>query len=672
MLAMPKRNRRLVQGYQPLVSYAGHPLRDALRNAPNSKRQAVAGSAALDTTTRQRLRVADSSHLLVKEEFELTRGGSVEVEFFHPVRLAQHVLDHAEELSQHYGEAAADHGQQPWRLLFGCDEQTPGSKVNHDNRRKNMCGVMNFIDVGIGCLEQGESWFVPVTLRSNFSKRVKGGWSAILRRVLTHALVGPHSFSECGLLARYTRDGVLKCAHIKASMHTILTDGEGIQFCMQWNGHASMRPTFDFSNVFMKNSGMEHVDGYVDVTCSDLTQMRRWTHDHWLRNVDSVLDARERHERGELSTAGLKSDIKAAGFCVTKQGLLADPVLREVVSFLGAFKYDYMHTAFQDGFMSNAMYLIVDAVLQIRHGNRNSGEPLVRFLKGVEFPFQRGRKDSTLQRIFGEKMMPKHQKKKSIVANAANQLTLYKVIEFWAVEATTGHSELLEHCAVYSAACKVADVFREIRHRRLDTQTAGSELIALIGRWQDLHKAKYGTVYFKPKFFWIWSIALTIAESPVLFDMFFVERQHKRVKVHAETVCNTATWERSVLMRVVDSQVLALQHFSLSRGIIVAGSKKARVNCGGTWADAADSLVCNGMLIHCDDIVARSGRLGLVTACCETDNGSLLVLARRFRATPFEKRYELTSQEEVWPVSELKVVIAWRYIRFPSIVDVVL
>ena len=49
--------------------------------------------------------------------------------------------------------------------MLGFDEQTPGAKVNADNKRKNMVCVMNFVEVGHDCLECDDSWFVPVVLR---------------------------------------------------------------------------------------------------------------------------------------------------------------------------------------------------------------------------------------------------------------------------------------------------------------------------------------------------------------------------------------------------------------------------------------------------------------------------------------------------------------------------
>ena len=92
-----------------------------------------------------------------------------------PVKLMQYVLDHAPKLACHYFEIATHLGDQcVWKLMLGFDEQTPGAKVNADNRRQNMVCVMNFVEVGHDCLELDESWFVPLVLRAGFSRAVRG------------------------------------------------------------------------------------------------------------------------------------------------------------------------------------------------------------------------------------------------------------------------------------------------------------------------------------------------------------------------------------------------------------------------------------------------------------------------------------------------------------------
>ena len=113
----------------------------------------------------------DTSHLLVEETLHRKTGGATKIQFYHPVKLMQYVLDHAPKLARHYFEIATRLGGHcVWKLMLGFDEQTPGAKVN----AKNMVSVMNFVEVGHDCLELDDSWFVPLVLRAGFSRAVRG------------------------------------------------------------------------------------------------------------------------------------------------------------------------------------------------------------------------------------------------------------------------------------------------------------------------------------------------------------------------------------------------------------------------------------------------------------------------------------------------------------------
>ena len=498
-------------------------LRRILPTASGAVRRAI---QAADQRHAE-LRVHDTSHLLVEETLHLKAGGTTTIEFYHPVKLMQYILDHAPELARHYIEIATLLGdRRVWKLMLGFDEQTPGSKVNADNKRKNMVCVMNFVEVGHDCLEMDYSWFVPVVLRANFSRTVRGGWSAILRRLLLRLLTGVESIRNSGLLIHCVVHGQPRAVQIKAELDIILTDGEGLQYGLEWNGPSSLRPTFNLANVYMLGSRLDS-DGYVDISCSDWAQFRQWATAEVLAVIDGILAERDRFEHGVISATRLKEHIKSAGFCVTKDGLLADLVLREIFDFHYVFRYDFMHVAFQDGFMSNAMWLMCKSVFEVKYGRSNDATPLLRFLRELQFP--RSRADCRrLHNVFSEKLMSKHVRRKCIVANASVQLSLYKILEYWAAEEATDCPALLEHCAVYAAACKIVDIYIEVKHRRQDTATAKRELVVLIGNWQNIHKMKYGVAHFKPKFVWLWCIAFNLGQW--WFDMFYVERQHKRVK----------------------------------------------------------------------------------------------------------------------------------------------
>ena len=82
----------------------------------------------------------------------LTDGSTFTWEYFQPAQLVQQVLDKCSGIARLYAEKLRDNPpsqDKPLRVVIGCDEHTPGSKVVSVNRRKkNMALVFNFVKLG--------------------------------------------------------------------------------------------------------------------------------------------------------------------------------------------------------------------------------------------------------------------------------------------------------------------------------------------------------------------------------------------------------------------------------------------------------------------------------------------------------------------------------------------
>ena len=73
----------------------------------------------------------------------------------------------------------------------------------------------------------------------------------MLRAIMRRLLVGPDSFSCAGVLVPIEANPGLRVAYqLTAALQTALSDGEGIAKCVQWNGHASMRPCVGHCKCF--------------------------------------------------------------------------------------------------------------------------------------------------------------------------------------------------------------------------------------------------------------------------------------------------------------------------------------------------------------------------------------------------------------------------------------
>ena len=248
------------------------------------------------------------------------------------------------------------------------------------------------------------------------------------------------------------------------------------------------------------------------------------------------------------------------------------------------------------------------------------------------------------------------------MGNASAQFTLYPLLKDYALEAAADPN-LREHVAVYVAGCKIVDIIKLVKHRRLSTHDAKPLLLTAIGEWFQLHKVKYGTVHVKPKFFWMWAIAERIADEEWLFDMFYIERQHKRVKPHAELVRNLQQFECSVLMRVLDAQICSLQFddFDQLRYSLLNRQVRLATN-GGVVGWMADRCICGGANLSCDDIVMdQHGNAAVILACILCDDGRLLLKVELMQnAGRSGVVFAMTHAEALWLARDVYQPTAWR------------
>jgi hypothetical protein len=140
----------------------------------------------------------------------------------------------------------------PWSLVVGFDEFTPGNKMQIDNGRKCMNLSFSFLELGNHSLSNELAWFTPVCVRSKQIHLCKGGWSNLLREYLRLQLLGTSGLATAGVPLVLDGEVVL----VFAKLTNILSDGDGLRVAFDWKGHASLKPCFKHINVFKKDSDL--------------------------------------------------------------------------------------------------------------------------------------------------------------------------------------------------------------------------------------------------------------------------------------------------------------------------------------------------------------------------------------------------------------------------------
>ena len=141
------------------------------------------------------------------------------------------------------------------------------------------CKNKEWVNLGIepdDILECDASWYIPVIARAQVFKKLLGGWSAMLRAIMRQLLVGLVSFSCAGVLVHLEVNTAMRVAfQLTANLQALITDGEGMAKCVQWNGHASMMPCWGHCNVCKKTISMvDEALGFMDITCSGHARLK--------------------------------------------------------------------------------------------------------------------------------------------------------------------------------------------------------------------------------------------------------------------------------------------------------------------------------------------------------------------------------------------------------------
>ena len=75
------------------------------------------------------------------------------------------------------------------------------------------------------------------------------------------------------------------------------------------------------------------------------------------------------------------------GFAPTDEGLLADPDLLMGGALLRRWNHDWMHCAFQAGFMSEAMWLAFKNIAMLKFGSIGAGgDSMIGYPRQFQFP----------------------------------------------------------------------------------------------------------------------------------------------------------------------------------------------------------------------------------------------------------------------------------------------
>jgi hypothetical protein len=223
---------------------------------------------------------------------DMVDGSTFQWEVSDPNRLFSHLAHECPRLAHLVAEAVRKHPcseSNPWDIVIGFDEFTPGNLLHPNNARKAMALSYSFLQLGQEALWHETSWMTPVVVRSAIIGKAVGGWSAMLKAYIHLHLFGTTGITTSGLPIEINGEVFV----IWARLSHIVADGDGLRQAYEWKGAAGLKPCLRHWNVLKLNSDLAHRDSsFVEINCRNDRLFRKTEPSELFEMVDAVLAMR--------------------------------------------------------------------------------------------------------------------------------------------------------------------------------------------------------------------------------------------------------------------------------------------------------------------------------------------------------------------------------------------
>ena len=589
-------------------------------------------------------------------------GGVFNWEFCNPGLQMVLFIEGRPKLRRLYERVVATRGSsEPWNLIVAFDEYVPGNKYVLDTNRKSMNLSFNFAELGPQALASDATWFLAASVLSETIGKVRGGWSAMLRRFLNLALFSDASGLTTAGVAITFESGEVHL--LKARLGALLTDGDGFRLALQWRGAGSLKPCFRHCNVLKKDPAFGKPEGFEEFDSCNFAAFRLVDQDELVTDVASIIEAtRMRAVDPRSFTKGrLEQMCYVTGLNVTVEGLLADARLHSHVDWTKVLYIDWVHTVLQEGVLNVGLTLFTQSCEEKLGIGWDRWEACLKH--GWCFPAHESNKPKSLHRIFSQYRMSTDKSKDSygkVRGNMSEMLGVYGLIRHIAETVIVDEQVALEKEA-FLAACSVVDVLLDAKRGITTLRDAAQRLRGAAVHALTTLFAAHGREHTKPKHHWLFDIAelMEIHQAlELLLDAFVVERNHLHAKNVAQHVRNTSCFERSVMQGIMTDQWNRLGDLEVGSGL---RGPSAELDDGARIAKKA--ILVGGWTVIAGDVVQNGGAVGQVVACVEEGGNFHLLVDELGDVRPLSRHSCRASRRvagrSLWPATSTRQSLAW-------------
>ena len=407
--------------------------------------------------------------------------------------------------------------QEPWDLIWYCDEVSPGNQLAPTNRRKLQAIYFSFKQFGPEYLCQERSWFVLTACRSIMVQNMDAGMSQ-LTRVAMQAFIHPFDFTN-GIALPVDDDGSMRVLVSRVSV--LVADEAALKSMVEHKGSAGKLICLLCRNAVQRRYAETLPANLIHHTCTDTTRFVMHSKASLLRCVQHL-----KEESGRLGTVAFADLQTSLGLNFFPLGLLSDDTLMSHFDIVKSFMYDWMHVYFVGGLYHRELNLL----LPVLHRAGVPQRALQEFVATFQWPQWTGTKGATLHGLF--------KKGGEFKSSASEALAMYPVVRLFLqrLDSARVSDELRKARNSFYLLCEVLDCLS--RAARGIASVTGVELHRAIVRHCRRYIDVYGEQEFPPKGHFALHLGAMLEHHGCLVSCWVHERRHKLLKRFANSLQN--------------------------------------------------------------------------------------------------------------------------------------
>lgn len=575
--AMAKRQRTDLRGFGGIADAKISEFLCRLREDPSILKESAPNRFAMKRIDQRTF----EKEVQGRMEVPLTNGGLFLWSGASPSKLLKYYCEHSPAFCGMFDKVAqglpADH---VYRFVVYYDEITPGAQLRLDNSRKFWAFYGACVELG-HALQHSDAWLAMGILRTKKVAAIDGGFAAAFAAFL--AMVASESEITIDLPVTGPR-------RIRLTISNNLADEAALKRSLDFKGSAGAVPCAKCRNVLYTRANIPESGYCVTLACPDPGRFDpRSDQDIWDAADHLATTARESTKKllaEEEKVAGLNHNTRS--IVHTGRGLLRP---------IHSLTFDSMHIWFSNGCANEELYLMMEQLGTIKV----TWDSVRSWLESAfSFPSHQRAKLRALPLCFNDARRKATRSSQEFKASASEMLSLVPIVQHFLEEVigpTAAASRIAPALRCFRCLAEVVVVLQQAK-RIGDPRRLAHSLAQKITVHFEAYLAAYGGERVRWKRHAAFHVPDQLARDGRLLDAFALERKHKLAKECADPVLNCASFEETVLVKMVQSQLHKLKSSpDLFRDTLLGNRAEIAGVC------MADGLHWQGATIHRGDVL---------------------------------------------------------------------